>query len=168
MSKMRLLGMPVSFIVMAVMFAAAIFIMQRTTLGVKVHAIGYNPKASSYSGIHTDRIKFWLFVLSGTVAAIASSFMLMRFGSAESEFAGGYDTRSLTAVLLWRHQHQRRLRKHAGYALGADRGRLADQRADPSGHVVHQPAVRPGHPDRAFGHQLEAKEQVIPNAKALE
>ena len=99
-SKLRLLGMPVSFIVMIAMFAAAIVIMQYTTFGIKAHAIGYNPKASIFSGIHADRIKFWLFALSGTVAAVASSFMLMRFGSAESEFAGGYDTSSLTAVLL--------------------------------------------------------------------
>lgn len=99
-SKIKILGMSVSFIVMIVMFVIAILIMEYTSFGVKVHAIGYNPKASIYSGIKADQIKFILFCISGMVAAIASFFMLMRFGSAESEFANGYDTNSLTAVLL--------------------------------------------------------------------
>mgnify|MGYP006922429473 CR=1 FL=1 len=47
-----------------------------------------------FCDIEADRIKFRLFVLSGCVAAVASMFMLMRFASAESEFANGYDTDS--------------------------------------------------------------------------
>ncbi|RGZ00361.1 ABC transporter permease [Clostridium sp. AM58-1XD] len=99
-SKMYILGIPISFIIMMIIFAAAIFIMQKTGFGIKVHAIGYNAKASEFSGIKADGIKFWLFVLSGCVAAVASLFMLMRFASAESEFANGYDMDTLTAILL--------------------------------------------------------------------
>lgn len=99
-SKMTVWGMPVSCLVMIVMFIAAIIVMQKTTFGIKIHAIGYNARASEFSGVYADRIKFWLFVLSGSVAAIASMFMVMRFGSAESEFANGYDTNTLTAILL--------------------------------------------------------------------
>lgn len=99
-SKIYILGIPISFILMLVIFAIAIFVMQKTGFGIKVHAIGYNSKASEYSGIKADMIKFWLFVLSGAVAAVASLFMLMRFASAESEFANGYDMDTLTAILL--------------------------------------------------------------------
>ena len=99
-SKIYILGIPISFILMMIIFIVAIFIMQKTGFGIKVHAIGYNAKASEFSGIKADRIKFWLFVLSGCVAAVASLFMLMRFASAESEFANGYDMDTLTAILL--------------------------------------------------------------------
>lgn len=99
-SKMYLFNVPVSFLLMMVIFIVAIFVMQKTRFGIQVHAIGYNAKASRFSGIQADRVKFWLFVLSGCVAAIASMFMLMRFASAESEFASGYDTDTLVAILL--------------------------------------------------------------------
>lgn len=99
-SKMYLFNVPVSFLLMMVIFIVAIFVMQKTRFGIQVHAIGYNAKASRFSGIQADRVKFWLFVLSGCVAAIASIFMLMRFASAESEFASGYDTDTLVAILL--------------------------------------------------------------------
>lgn len=99
-SKIKICGLSISFLVMIIMFVFAILIMQRTSVGIKIHAIGYNSKTSIYSGINADGIKFVLFCISGVVAAIASFFMLMRFGSAESEFANGYDTNALTAVLL--------------------------------------------------------------------
>ncbi len=100
MSKMYVLGVPISFLLMLAIFAVAIFVMQKTRIGIQVHAVGYNARASRFSGIEADKIKFRLFVMSGCVAAIASMFMLMRFASAESEFANGYDTDTLVAILL--------------------------------------------------------------------
>lgn len=99
-SKIKVCGLSVSFLVMMAMFVVAIIIMEYTSVGVRIHAIGYNAKASIYSGISADRLKFILFLVSGAVASVAAFFMLMRFGSAESEFANGYDTNALTAVLL--------------------------------------------------------------------
>lgn len=99
-SKVQLLGVPISFALMILIFVISIIVMQYTTFGIKIHAIGYNSKASIFSGINATKIKFWLFVLSGSIAAMASMFMLMRFASAESEFANTYDTNTLTAILL--------------------------------------------------------------------
>lgn len=99
-AKWNIAGIPMTFILMIAAFAVALFIMKRTSFGVKLHAIGYNPKASSFSGINADMTKFWLYVLSGAVAAIAATFMLTRFASAESAFATGYDTDVLTSVLV--------------------------------------------------------------------
>lgn len=99
-SRTKLGGVPLSFIVMLLVFFIAIFIMQRTTFGIKIHAIGYNARTSTFSGINAGRIKFALFALSGAVAALASMFMLARFASAESEFASGYDTDTLTSLLI--------------------------------------------------------------------
>lgn len=99
-SKVSLGIIPLSFIVMIIIFLIAIFIMQKTTFGIKIHAIGYNSVTSTFSGINAKKIKFLLFTLSGAVAALASMFMLARFASAESEFASGYDTDTLTSLLI--------------------------------------------------------------------
>lgn len=100
LSKVSFGIVPLSFIVMLIIFLIAIFIMQKTTFGIKIHAIGYNPVTSTFSGINAKKIKFLLFTLSGAVAALASMFMLARFASAESEFANGYDTDTLTSLLI--------------------------------------------------------------------
>lgn len=100
LSKVSIGIVPLSFIVMLIIFLIAIFIMQKTTFGIKIHAIGYNPVTSTFSGINAKKIKFLLFTLSGAVAALASMFMLARFASAESEFANGYDTDTLTSLLI--------------------------------------------------------------------
>ncbi len=99
-SKVKIAGIPFSFIVMLIIFSIAIFIMQKTTFGIKIHAIGYNARTSTFSGINARKIKFLLFTLSGAIAALASMFMLARFASAESEFANGYDTDTLTSLLI--------------------------------------------------------------------
>lgn len=100
LSKVSIGIVPLSFIVMLIIFLIAIFIMQKTTFGIKIHAIGYNSVTSTFSGINAKKIKFLLFTLSGAVAALASMFMLARFASAESEFANGYDTDTLTSLLI--------------------------------------------------------------------
>ena len=99
-AKWQVLGIPFTFLLMIAGFAVAAFLMKRTSFGLKLHAIGYNPKASSFSGIQSDRMKFRLYVLSGLVASIAAMFMLTRFASAESAFGTGYDTDVLTSVLV--------------------------------------------------------------------
>lgn len=99
-SKIQIGIVPLSFIVMLIIFMIAIFIMQKTTFGIKIHAIGYNSRTSTFSGINAEKIKFTLFTLSGAIAALAAMFMLTRFASAESEFASGYDTDTLTSLLI--------------------------------------------------------------------
>lgn len=99
-AKWKVFGIPATFVIMLVFFAAAIFIMKRTKFGMKLHSVGYNSRTSIYSGINADRIKMWLYVFSGAVGAIAATFMLTRFASAESAFGTGYDTEVLTSMLV--------------------------------------------------------------------
>lgn len=93
-------GVPMTFIIMLAMFGVGIWLMKYTTFGIKLHAIGYNSRASIFSGVHANRIKFLLYVFSGAVGAVAGAFMLTRFASAESAFGFGYDTDALTSVLV--------------------------------------------------------------------
>lgn len=99
-ARVKVFGVVISFLFMIVLFFVVIFIMQKTSFGIKIHAIGYNVKACNYSGINADRYKFLLFTSSGAIAAIAAMFMLTRFASAESEFANGYDIDTLTSLLI--------------------------------------------------------------------
>ncbi len=46
-SKLKFCGLSMSFLVMMVMFVIVIIIMEYTSVGVKIHAIGYNPRPAS-------------------------------------------------------------------------------------------------------------------------
>ncbi len=85
------------FLLLAVIFA---FVLHRTTLGRKFYAMGNNPVAAQFSGIQVDRIRFWLFVLTGTLAGVAAVLLTARIGSTRPNIALGWELEVITAVIL--------------------------------------------------------------------
>jgi ribose/xylose/arabinose/galactoside ABC-type transport system permease subunit len=63
--------LPVPGLIAIVLIALAYVLLTRTEFGRNIYAIGGNATAARVSGIHVQRNKFLLFVLSGTMAAIA-------------------------------------------------------------------------------------------------
>ena len=54
----------------------------------------------SFSGINVARAKFWLFVVSGMVSALAGVFWTLRFASARADNGTGLELSVVAAVLL--------------------------------------------------------------------
>src|SRR5919199_1874934 len=65
----------VLFIVLAVIFGVAL---HRTTVGRSIFAIGANDEAARFAGLRVKRVKFWLFVVSGAVSALAGGVLKKR------------------------------------------------------------------------------------------
>nr|MDT0661950.1 ABC transporter permease [Micromonospora sp. DSM 115978] len=84
------LGLAVSFAI----------VLHATPIGRGIYAIGNNDQAATFSGISVARTKFWLFVLSGAVAALAGVFWTMRYASARADNGGGLELSVVAAVLL--------------------------------------------------------------------
>ena len=85
------------FILLAVTMAVAL---ARTPTGRFVYAIGHNEKAARFSGVQTDRIKFWLYTLSGTLAGLATLVYVSRFDSAKADTGTGIELEVITAVVI--------------------------------------------------------------------
>ena len=85
------------FLVLAVIFAA---VLHKTAFGRKLYAIGNNPVAAYFSGIQVNRIRFWLFVLTGLLSGIAAVFLTARIGSTRPNIALGWELEVITAVIL--------------------------------------------------------------------
>jgi ribose transport system permease protein len=66
-----ILGVPIPGLLAIVLIAIAYILLTRTEFGRNIYAIGGNQTAARVSGIRVQRDKFLLFVLSGTMAAIA-------------------------------------------------------------------------------------------------
>ena len=66
------------------LFALVVYhvLLNRTTLGFEVRAVGFNPEASRYSGISVSKNYFLALAISGAFAGLAGSVDLLGFKSA--------------------------------------------------------------------------------------
>ncbi len=111
------------------------FVLNKTTLGLKIRSVGENPDAADSLGVNVGRIRYFTIILGGTLSGIAGA--------------------SLSIALL--NVFQQNMTSGAGFiavALGVFWGMASDRRAWRSVVVQHGqcPAiVGPGveHPDRA-------------------
>lgn len=87
----------VLFVVLAVAFA---LLLHFTPFGRGIFAIGQSKEAAHFSGVRVERTKFILFVLSGSVAALAGIYYTLRYGSARGDNATGLELSVVAAVLL--------------------------------------------------------------------
>ncbi len=76
------------------------FVLHKTVLGRYIFAIGANEKAARFSGVPVEATKFWLYVASGLMAAIAGTLYVARFNTAKADAAMGSELDVITAALL--------------------------------------------------------------------
>ena len=64
-------NMPVSFLLLIVVVAAAFVLLRYTTFGRGLYAMGGDESAAARAGFNVRRLKFWLFVIVGIIASLA-------------------------------------------------------------------------------------------------
>ena len=90
-------GILLVFVVLAVVFGVVLHL---TPVGRAIYAIGLNTEASVFSGIDVGRVKFWLFVVTGTVSSVAGVYWTLRYDSARGDNATGLELSVVAAVLV--------------------------------------------------------------------
>ena len=65
-------GVPMPFVLLAVIAAAAWLLLHRSVFGRHLVAIGRNEQAARYAGIRTQAVVAWAYVMSGTLAAVSA------------------------------------------------------------------------------------------------
>jgi len=93
-------AIPNTMVLFAVLAVAFGVLLHATGFGRSVYAIGANEEAARFSGIRVKRIKLWLFVLSGTVAALAGVVISLRNSTAAANVGTGFELVAVTAVVL--------------------------------------------------------------------
>ena len=88
LGKGVLAGVPVQVIVMALVVAAAIFMMRATPFGRYVVAVGGNESASRLAGIKIHRTKIIVYALSGLLAGLAGLIETARLGASDAQKVG--------------------------------------------------------------------------------
>ena len=71
-----------------------------TKFGTHLKAIGAGEKAAMFSGIRTDRVKFFVYVLSGAITGFAAFISCIKVGSVTSSGGNQLETQILIALVL--------------------------------------------------------------------
>ncbi len=95
-----ILGFPVAALVALVVGVLAWYILQHTTLGRHIFAVGGNREAARLSGIRIDRTKVATYALSGLTAAVAGLVLMGRLNSSNALMAEGEELRSIASVVI--------------------------------------------------------------------
>jgi rhamnose transport system permease protein len=85
------------FLILAVLFGV---VLHMTALGRSLYAIGLQPEAARFAGIRVNRVKFWLFVVSGFLAAFAGILFAMQNASVSYNAGSGLELNVVAIVLF--------------------------------------------------------------------
>ena len=95
-------GGPIPNVLVLLVILAIVFgvVLHATPVGRSLYAIGANAQAAHFSGIRVARTKFWLYVVSGAVSALAGVLWTLRYSSARADNGTGLELAVVAAVLL--------------------------------------------------------------------
>lgn len=97
-SKLLKLQAPVWWMIAIVLIFA--FLLKRTVFFRRFYYIGGNERAARLSGIDTEKMKIWAFVISAFLAGLSGILLSSRLGAALSSSGRGMELRVITAVIL--------------------------------------------------------------------
>ncbi|MCM3116999.1 ABC transporter permease [Neobacillus sp. MER 74] len=91
---------PVSFLLVIVVYVIFHIFLTRTKTGRYIYAIGGNPEAARLSGIKVDRVLMIVYSLSGLMAGLAGLVMVGRVNSAFPLAGLNYESDAIAAVII--------------------------------------------------------------------
>lgn len=94
------LGIPVPIWIMSIVFAVAWYILKHTPIGRYIYALGGNEAATQLSGINVNKIKVFVFAVSGFLSALAGLIVTSRLSSAQPTAGVSYELDAIAAVVV--------------------------------------------------------------------
>ncbi|OHB79465.1 MAG: hypothetical protein A2Z25_14190, partial [Planctomycetes bacterium RBG_16_55_9] len=87
-----------------VLFAAVVFcawmLLERTTLGRQIYAVGFNKEAARKAGINTDKALVTAYVLCGVFASLGGFISVAQLGNVNAGFGKGDEFDAIAAAVL--------------------------------------------------------------------
>lgn len=100
MGTYKLLGIPIQIYILAILAVLFVYLLHKTSWGRKIYAIGLNPNASQYAGIHTNKIIMQIYTMIGVICALAGLIFLGRFTSVKYDAGTNFNLNVITIVVL--------------------------------------------------------------------
>ena len=97
---MSVLGAPIPIWIFLIVAAGGAVILNRTTFGRHVQAIGSNEQVARYAAINVDRVKIATYMLLGVCVGIATVLYVPRLGSATPTTGLLWELEAIAAVVV--------------------------------------------------------------------
>ncbi len=97
------LGLPLPAwpgVAMLVLAAVFQFVMLRTAVGRHVLATGGNETAARYAGVHVGRVKTFVYISGGALAALSGVILAVVQGQGKADLATGYELDIIAAAVV--------------------------------------------------------------------
>ncbi len=93
-------GIPTPIIIVAVIAMVLWLVMNKTPLGEYILAVGGNEEAARVAGVPVKRTKVTVFIISGTLASLASLILIGRLGAAEPTIGNLWELDAIAAAAI--------------------------------------------------------------------
>ncbi|MFN2216958.1 MAG: ABC transporter permease [Anaerolineae bacterium] len=93
-------SIPIMFIVMVVVTLVAGFILNLTTLGRHIYAVGGNREAARVSGVKVDGVRMFCYAASGVMAGTTGILLASRLGQGTPVVGSSYELWAIAATVI--------------------------------------------------------------------
>ncbi|AZO41839.1 ABC transporter permease [Mesorhizobium sp. M7D.F.Ca.US.005.01.1.1] len=93
-------AVPVPVILAALIFAVAYVTLRFTTLGRYLYAVGANEKAVRLSGVRSERLKLFAFIVTGLCVGVAGMILSSLMNAGQPTAGRGFELTVIAAVIL--------------------------------------------------------------------
>ena len=100
LGKTVVFGVPLAVLLMLATFAIGWFLLQYTTFGRYVYAVGGNAEATFLAGVNVRGVTFWVYVLNGLLIGIAAIVLASRLGAGVPNSGLQYELDVIAAVVV--------------------------------------------------------------------
>jgi ribose/xylose/arabinose/galactoside ABC-type transport system permease subunit len=92
--------LPVTVILMVVIFAVLQYVLTQTRFGLHVYAVGGNDETTRLAGVRTSAVRMGAYMISGLMAAFGGIALMGRLNSAQPNLAVGFELDAIAAVVI--------------------------------------------------------------------
>lgn len=98
--KGSFIGVPIPVWLMGITCIVAYILLNNTTFGRYIFAIGGNKNAAKLSGVRTKRVELSAYIISSTLAAVTAIILAARISSGQPTSGVGYELDAIAAVAI--------------------------------------------------------------------
>ncbi|MBM3442358.1 MAG: ABC transporter permease [Bacteroidetes bacterium] len=95
-----LMGIPIPILVFLAVVVVSHVILDRTVIGRYVYATGGNEKAAYASGVDTDRVKMFVYVICGAFAGLAGIVLASRINTGQPNAGVSFELDAIAAAVI--------------------------------------------------------------------
>lgn len=94
------LWIPTPILIFLLLAGIIWFFLEKTSMGKAIYFIGNNEKATYYSGINTQKVLIWVYIISSVLCVFAALLMMSKLNSAKASYGDSYLLISILAAVL--------------------------------------------------------------------